>query len=108
MSSMAHTLMSTQPRFKPTARTTCSSRSDSTPELFFGQQTQKLPAGATNLLHLVVALLQRLDALSKEQHHVVGAAQCSRLGYTVRQLAQGAVEAGGRLDDAETGTRVDA
>ena len=42
----AQTLMSTSPASSPLWRTKFSSRSEATPELFFGQEIQSMPAGA--------------------------------------------------------------
>jgi hypothetical protein len=47
----AHTLTSTNPASRPIPRTRFSSRSEATPELFFGQLTQNMPAGASSFVN---------------------------------------------------------
>jgi len=44
----AQTFTSTKPAASPISRTRFSSRSDATPELFFGQLTHSIPAGCSN------------------------------------------------------------
>src|ERR1700722_11882883 len=47
----AQTFTSTRPAANPISRTACSSTSVGTPELFLGQLTQSIPAGASCLLN---------------------------------------------------------